>query len=337
MERRLAAIVAADVSNYSLLLSRDEQTTLKTLNSLIDEILAPAIARYDGHIIRLMGDGSLIVFNSALHAVKFSVDVQRIMAQRKFSERSSGKIEFRIGANLGDIVRERNDIHGDGINVAVRLEEIAQPGGICLSDTLYRQAKNTISEELQPIGERYLKNIEEPVLVWRWHPESLRDDKEKGASSTPVKKHFGRQILDPKVTSSMVDLYMRSARLALSEAFDAMLTRPRTEAGMDLRDIHAIIQNSLNGAHNQLGPIYIESCRSAHTMPQTLGEFLTDAVSGNDIVFTVEMLQSIRNILSSSRSIARKRTALMQLCSDFLHERELPHVKAAIRFAFVEA
>lgn len=337
MVRRLAAIVAADVSSYSLLLSHDEQTTLKTLNSLIDEILTPAITQYDGQIIRLMGDGSLIAFNSALHAVKFSVDVQRIMAKRKFSEKLPKKIEFRIGANLGDIVRERNDIHGEGINVAARLEEIAQPGGICISDTLYRQAKNSITEELQPIGERYLKNIAEPVLVWRWHPENHRDYRENGASSPPVKKNFGRQILDPKVTSSMVDLYMRSARLALSEAFDAMLSSPRTGAALNLRDIHAMIRNSLDGAHDPLGTIYIESCRNARAIPQTLGDFLTDAVSGNDIIFTVEMLQSIRSILSSSRSITRKRTSLMQLCSDFLHERELPKVKAAIRFAFVEA
>jgi class 3 adenylate cyclase len=337
MERRLAAIVAADVANYSLMLSRDEQTTLKTLNSLIDEILAPSIARYDGQIIRLMGDGSLIAFNSALHAVKFSVDVQRFMSKRKFAVRSSMKIEFRIGANLGDIVRERNDIHGEGINVAVRLEEIARPGGICLSDTLYRQAKNGIGEELQPIGERYLKNIEEPVLVWRWHPDERRDETGKSGGPAPMKRQFGRQILDPKVTSSMVDLYMRSARLALSEAFDAMLNHPRTDTALDLRDIHAIIRNNLNGAHGALGPIYIESCRNARDLPQTLGEFLTDAVNGDDIVFTVEMLQSIHTILTSSRTLTRKRTALMQLCSDFLHERELPRVKAAIRFAFVEA
>lgn len=337
MERRLAAIVAADVSNYSLLLSRNEQTTLRTLNTLIDEILAPAIARYDGQVIRLMGDGSLIAFNSALHAVKFGVDVQRFMAKRKFSERSSEKIEFRIGANLGDIVRERNDIHGEGINVAVRLEEIAPPGGICLSDTLYKQAKNAIGEELQPLGERHLKNIEEPVFVWRWHPENSSGDTGKVQVSPLIRKNFGRQILDPKVTSSMVDLYMRSARLALSEAFDIMLGQPKTGAKLDLRDIHAIIRNSLNGAHDPLGPIYIESRRDARDLPQTLGEFLTDAVSGDDVVFTVEMLRSVRAILASSRSIAGKRTALMQLCSDFLHETELPNVKAAIRFAFVEA
>ncbi|MBX2805975.1 MAG: adenylate/guanylate cyclase domain-containing protein [Hyphomicrobiales bacterium] len=337
MERRLAAIVAADVSNYSLLLSRDEQTTLKTLNTLIDEIFSPAIAKYDGQIIRLMGDGSLIAFNSALHAVKFSVDVQRFMAKRKLSESYSAKIAFRIGANIGDIVRERNEIHGEGINVAVRLEEIAQPGGICLSDTIYKQAKNRITEDLSPIGERYLKNIEEPVLVWRWHPDDQQTLADKTAANLPVKKQFGRQILDPKVTSSMVDLYMRSARLALSEAFDIMLSRSRTGVPLDLRDIHTIIRSSLKGAHDPLGPIYIESCRNTRDLPQTLGEFLTDAVNGDDIVFTVEMLQSIQRIITSTQGLTCKRTALMQLCSEFLHERELPRVKAAIRFAFVEA
>lgn len=337
MERRLAAIVAADVSNYSLLLSRDEQSTLRILSSLIDEIISPAIALYGGQVIRLMGDGSLIAFNSALHAVKFSVDVQRLMAKRKNSRRSSENVEFRIGANLGDIVRERNEIHGEGINVAVRLEEIAPPGGICLSDTLYRQTKNAICEDLQPIGERYLKNIEEPVPVWRWHPEKRAEESVKTGDSNSARKRFGRQILDPKVTSSMIDLYMRSARLALSEAFDVLLAAPRNAGAPDLRDIYAIIRKSLNGAHDPLRPIYIESSRNARSSQQSLGEFLTHAVSGDDIVFTVEILQSIRNILSSSRSIARKRAALMQLCSEFLHERELPRVKAAIRFAFVEA
>jgi hypothetical protein len=319
------------------MLSRNEQTTLRALSCLFDEILSPTIARYEGQVIRLMGDGSLIAFNSALHAVKFSVDVQRLMAERKNSKRSSQSVEFRIGANLGDIVRDRNEIHGEGINVAVRLEEIAEPGGICLSDTLYRQTKNAIGEELQPIGERYLKNIEEPVPVWRWHPENRVENTAKSADSPSAKKRFGRQILDPKVTSSMVDLYMRSARLALSEAFDLMLSCQRSDGAPDLRDIHVIIRNSLNSAHDALRPIYIESSRNARNTQQTLGEFLTQAVSGEDIVFTVEMLQSIRNILSSSSNVGRKRTELMQLCSDFLHERELPRMKAAIRFAFVEA
>lgn len=340
MERRLAAIVAADVSNYSLLLSRNEQATLKTLNTLIDEIFAPAIAQYDGQTIRLMGDGSLIAFNSALHAVKFSVDVQRIMAQCKFSENSFEKIEFRIGANLGDIVRERNDIHGEGINVAVRLEEIARPGGICLSDTIYKQTKNAINEVLHPIGERYLKNIEEPVLVWRWHPRGERYCEASIAPNKLIeeKRHYGgRQILDPKVTTSMVDLYMRSARLALSEAFDKMLIIPRTGAKLSLQEIHAIILGSLKSAHDPLAPIYIESSPSyTRYRQQTLGDFLTEALNGDDIVFTVGMLEAIRKILDSHRSIARKRAALMQLCSDFLHEQELPRVKAAIRFAFVE-
>ncbi len=334
MDRRLAAIVAADVSDYSLLLGRDEQTTLKTLNQILDEIVAPSIAKYHGQIIRLMGDGSIIAFNSALHAVNFCVDVQRIIAKRKISNNTRTNMEFRMGANIGDIVRERNDIHGEGINVAVRLEELAPPGGLCLSDTMYRQIRSSLSEDLSPMGERHLKNIDEPILVWRWHPGNMR-----GASSGAMRKgeRSGRQILDPKVTSSMVDLYIRSARLAMSDAFDHMLVASKAGAELSLREIHKVIEARLNAARGPLDPIYIQSARHRQRRdPQTLGDFLSDALNGRDIVFTVEMLEQIQQVLASDVTAAEKREALMRLCSAYLREKELPRVKAAIRFAFVD-
>ena len=137
MERRLAAIVAADVANYSLLLGRNELGTLNELKRLQDELIDPAIHHYRGRVVRLMGDGSLLSFDSALNAVKFAVDIQREMVIRKINAPSDVQINFRMGVNLGDIVEDRQDIHGEGINVAVRLEELAPPGGLCLSHSIY--------------------------------------------------------------------------------------------------------------------------------------------------------------------------------------------------------
>lgn len=170
MERKLAAIVAADIVNYSALISRNEIGTLTALDRLQDEVIVPAIKQYCGRIVRLMGDGSILAFDSALNAVQFAVDVQRAMSKRKTIDPKNLNIDFRMGANLSDIIHAKDDVHGEGINIAVRLEELAPPGGICLSNTIYSQTKNALNEVLLPIGERQLKNIAEPVLVWRWQP-----------------------------------------------------------------------------------------------------------------------------------------------------------------------
>ena len=170
MERKLTAIVAADVVNYSILISKNDFGTLSAFTRIQEEVFNPAVTQYMGRVVRLMGDGSLLAFDSALNAVKFAFDVQRRMAERKISAPTDIPIDFRMGVNLGDIVLGCDDIHGEGINVAVRLEEMAPPGGLCLSHSLYLQTRHALADELTPIGERQLKNIPEPVLVWQWEP-----------------------------------------------------------------------------------------------------------------------------------------------------------------------
>jgi class 3 adenylate cyclase len=344
MERRLAAIVAADVANYSILIGQNELETLTELNRLQDEVLVPAIKQYHGRIVRLTGDGSLLAFNSALHAVKFAVDVQRMMAERKTSNPSDIQIDFRMGANLGDIIQARNDIHGEGINVAVRLEELAPPGGICLSHSIYIQTKNALGEHLLPIGERHLKNIAEPVLVWRWQPPGSGGALTASGAQQPASRAYhGRQILDPKVTSLLVDLHLRSAKLALSEAFDIMLARPDGGRRVSLPDIHRTIGESLAAASELLIPIRIE--RSAKGTPprpprlagpQSMSDFLSDAFEGGDMFFALNMLRRIQASLRLRVTEMQKRRAFMRLTQELLHEARLDQIKASIRFAFVD-
>ncbi len=344
MERRLAAIVAADIANYSILIGQNELGTLAELNRLQDEVIAPAIAQYQGRVVRLMGDGSLLAFSSALNAVKFAVDVQRLMAKRETSAPTDVQINFRMGANLGDIVQERDDIHGEGINVAVRLEEIAPPGGICLSHSIYIQTKNSLGEDLLPIGERQLKNIADPVLVWRWLPpetDGAPATIDEGRSAS--RYLHGRQILDPKVTALIVDLHMRSAKLALSDAFDTILSRPDAGRRLALPEIHMIIGESLAAAGELLLPICVErsgkeapSSRPRLPIPQTMSDFLGEAFDGGDMFFALSMLRRIQAILRSHVPEAQRRAAFMQLTRDFLHEAGLPQIKDSIRFAFVD-
>jgi class 3 adenylate cyclase len=341
MERRLAAIVAADVANYSLLLAADEIGTLTELKRLQREIIDPAVHSYRGRIVRLMGDGSLLSFDSALNAVKFAIDVQRAMATRRITAPIESQIKFRMGANLGDIVQDKYDVHGEGINVAVRLEELAPPGGICLSDSIYLQTKNALAEDLLPIGQRQLKHIADPVLVWRWQPPGIAA--QPATRPHALQRHaHGRQILDPKVTSLLVDLHLRSARLALSEAFDAMLASPNEGRRLSLQDIHWIMADRLAAAGELLLPISVErspdvaSPRSRASSSQPLGDYIEDGLDG-DMFFAIRMLRRIQTIIRSRATLGEKQRDLTRLSRHILREANAPRIKSSIRFAFVEA
>jgi class 3 adenylate cyclase len=341
MERRLTAIVAADVVNYSILISKNDFGTLSAINRIQEEVFNPAVTQYMGRIVRLMGDGSLLAFDSALNAVKFAFDVQRMMAERKMSAPDDIPIDFRMGANLGDIVLGGKDIHGEGINVAVRLEELAPPGGLCLSHSLYLQTRHALADELTPIGERQLKNIAEPVLVWQWEPpgEGKRAAAPEGARRKS-QAFSGRQILDPRVTALLVDLHMRSAQLALSEAFDELLLRPDRGQSLSLHEIHQHFTDKLSDACEALHPVLIErgdSLRKGWRPPLSMTDFIAQALDGGDIFFAAELIKRIKSILRSDETAPEKRAAFTRLAQDFLHGHRLPQVKKLIKFAFVEA
>ena len=167
MERRLTAILAADVVGYSRLMGEDEVGTLARLKSCRRELVDPAIEEFHGRIIKLMGDGALVEFASVVDAVQCAAAIQRRMADRDQGTAEARQIRFRIGVNLGDVIVEGNDIYGDGVNIAARLEAMAEPGGICISGTAFDHAVHKVDVGFAGLGEQRLKNIADPVRVYR--------------------------------------------------------------------------------------------------------------------------------------------------------------------------
>ena len=167
MERRLAAILAADVVGYTRLMGADEAGTLRRLTDLREKVLEPLIAEHHGRVVKLMGDGLLVEFGSAVDSVACAIAWQDSVALHGTDCETGTVLQFRIGINLGDIIVEGDDIHGDGVNIAARLEGLAQPGGIYLSDDIYRHAKGKIETQFEDMGEQDLKNVADSVRVYR--------------------------------------------------------------------------------------------------------------------------------------------------------------------------
>jgi adenylate cyclase len=166
VERRLAAILAADVAGYSRLMGADEEGTLAALKAYRREIIDPKITEHRGRIVRIIGDGLLVEFASVIAAVRWAVEVQREMDERNAGLPQEKRIEFRMGINAGDII-DGTDIWGDGVNVAARLEALAEPGGICVSARVQEDVHGSLQIAFQDQGEQQLKNIARPVRVYR--------------------------------------------------------------------------------------------------------------------------------------------------------------------------
>ena len=167
MERRLTAILAADVVGYSRLMELDEVGTLAALKTYRKELIDPAIAEHRGRIVKLMGDGTLVEFASVVDAVTCAVAIQTGTAQRRTGALEDRRIDLRIGVHLGDIIVEGEDIYGEGVNVAARLEGLAEAGGICRSGDAYRQVRGKVEANFEDLGEREVKNLAEPIRAYR--------------------------------------------------------------------------------------------------------------------------------------------------------------------------
>ncbi len=166
-ERRLTTILAADVVGYSRLMAADESGTLASLKALRRELIEPKTAEHHGRVVKLMGDGTLMEFGSVVDAVTFAVDVQRAMALRNTGVPEDQRITYRMGINIGDIIVEGDDIYGDGVNIAARLEGLAEPGGICVSQPVHTQIEGKVDLAFEDLGEQEVKNIPKPVPVFK--------------------------------------------------------------------------------------------------------------------------------------------------------------------------
>jgi adenylate cyclase len=166
-KRKLAAILAADIAGYSRLMGADEEGTLARLKVLRRELIDPKNKQHHGRIVKTTGDGTLIEFLSVVDAVRCAIDIQQGMVERNADVPQEKRIEFRVGVNLGDVMIEGRDLYGDGVNIAARLEALAEPGGICISRTVLNHARDKVSFDVEDAGEQMLKNIARPIHVYR--------------------------------------------------------------------------------------------------------------------------------------------------------------------------
>ena len=167
VNRHLAAVLAADVVGYSRLMGEDETGTLERLKSLRKELVQPKITEFNGRIVKLMGDGLLTEFPSAVEALQCGVEIQESLAKRDTELANNNRIRLRIGINLGDIIVEGADIYGDGVNVAARLEGLSDAGGICISDAVRTAIGNNLPLDFEFMGEQLVKNIKEPIRAYQ--------------------------------------------------------------------------------------------------------------------------------------------------------------------------
>ena len=171
--RRLAAVLVADMVGYSRLIGLDEEGTIARHQALRRELIDPRIAEFGGRIVKTIGDGLLAEFPSVVDAVRCALAVQEVMPVHEAGYPEDRRIQYRIGINLGDIVIDGEDILGDGVNVVARLEGLAEPGGICISEAVHHQIGGRISTSFESAGEHSVKNIARPVRAYRWHPRPL--------------------------------------------------------------------------------------------------------------------------------------------------------------------
>ena len=202
MERRLAAILAADVVGYSRLMGDDEEGTLARLKAHRGEVIDPAIGKHKGRIVKLMGDGALAEFASVVDAVRCAVDIQEAMSERNADVPEDRRIELRIGVNLGDVIIEDDDIYGDGVNIAARLEGLAEPGGICVSGTVFDHVEGKVDLNFADLGERQVKNIRGSLHVYSVALErkesTARDDVAppgQAAEAEPARKESDETVI----------------------------------------------------------------------------------------------------------------------------------------------
>ena len=188
IDRRLTTVLAADVVGYSRLMAANETGTLAALKALRRELIEPNTAEYGGRVVKLMGDGILMEFGSVVDAVNFAAKVQQAMIERSAGVAADKRICYRVGINIGDIIVEDEDIYGEGVNVAARLEGLAEPGGICVAHNVYEQAKGKVDFEFEDLGTQKVKNIPDSVRIYRVRldaDEALPNDSRPGLNAPP--------------------------------------------------------------------------------------------------------------------------------------------------------
>ena len=312
VERRLAAILAADVAGYSRLMGVDEEGTLAALKGHRSELIDRKIAEHRGRIVKTTGDGALIEFASAVDAVRCAMEIQRAMAERNASIPEERRIEFRIGINVGDIIIDEGDIYGDGVNIAARVETLASPGAICISDNAYQQIKGKLAIEISDMGEQQLKNIAQPVRV-----HSVRDGSATAGPTTlappdkpsiavlpftnmsgdPEQEYFSDGISEDIITdlSKIAGLMVISRNSCFTYKGRAVDTRT---VGRDL-GVRSVLEGSIRRSGNRvrITAQLIDAATGGHLWAERYDRDLTDLFAVQDDV-TRRIVDALKVTLS---------------------------------------
>jgi adenylate cyclase len=342
LQRRLAAILSADVVGYSRLMGLDEAGTLSRLNALRRELIDPAIAAHSGRIVKLMGDGALIEFASAVDAVTCAIEIQKQLREHDAGVSEADPIRFRIGINVGDIIIEGDDILGDGVNIAARIEGIAEPGGISISEDAWRQVQGKVTANFIDIGEQSLKNIARPVRVYRLDqarkaasgPEAARPlappSKPSIAvlpftnmSGDPEQEYFSDGISEDVITdlSKIAGLMVISRNSSFTYKGRPVDTRA---VGRDL-GVRSVLEGSVRRAGNRvrITAQLIDAASGGHLWAERYDRDLTDLFAVQDDV-TRRIVEALKLTLSPAEKtrIADGGTRNIDAYDCFLRGRE---------------
>jgi adenylate cyclase len=341
MERRLAAIFTADVAGYSLLIGADEEGTLARLKAHRRELIDPTIAEHQGRIVKTTGDGVLAEFASPVKAVRCAIDVQHGMAERNAGVPEAQRIEFRIGINLGDVVVEDDgDIYGDGVNVAARLENIAEPGAVYISRTVRDFVDGTPELVLEDLGERELKNIAKPVQVFRIAPPHAVGAAQAAAPAVPHKPSLAvlpftnmsgdaeQEYFSDGISEDLITDLSKISGLFIIARNSTFAYKGRSvkvqEIGRDL-GVRFVLEGSIRKAGNRvrITAQLIDAGSGGHLWAERFDRELTDIFATQDeVVQKIVAALAVKLTEGEARRLQRRSTANVEAYETWLRARE---------------
>ena len=337
-ERRLAAILTADVAGYSRLMGADEEDTLARLRTHRRELIDPKINEHRGRIVKTTGDGILIEFPSVIEAISCAVAVQREMAERNAATPQDRRIAFRIGVNLGDI-------HGDGVNIAARLEGIAEPGGICVSEDAFRQVRGKVDAEFDDLGEQSLKNIVRPLRVYRVRPQKPTEEPARALplpdkpsiavlpfanmSGDPEQEYFADGMVEEIVTALSRIRWLFVIARNSSFTYKGRSVDVK-QVGREL-GVHYVLEGSVRKAANRvrITAQLIEAATGTHVWAERYDRSLDDIFALQDEI-ALSAVGAIEPSLRNAEIERVKRKRPDNLGAYDLVLRALPHAYAAM-------
>jgi adenylate cyclase len=359
INRKLAAILAADVVGYSRLMASDEEGTLAALKWHRQTVFEPAVAAHHGRVVKLIGDGTIVEFASVVDAVNCALSVQRSGDSSQAENLQQPRIVLRIGINLGDVIIEGDDIYGDGVNIAARLEPVAEPGGICISSIVSESIGNRIDVRFEDGGQINVKNIDRPIRIWRWHPDKAHAPVANGRrpntgnpqpyaaiavlpftnmSGDPEQEYFSDGISEDIITDlSKIAGLMVIARNS-SFAYKGRSVDVRT-VGREL-GVQSVLEGSIRRSGNRVRVTaqLIDATSGGHLWGDRYDRDLTDIFEVQDDV-TRRIVDALKVTLSPGEKerLAETKTSNLAAYDCLLRGRELMLGKEKNRQTFEQA